>query len=245
MNARVRPLLLIVLLCLLLPSCRRPSFNNVISPEQEDTIGDWAAAQIQSEAIGPVDPDVIAEVDAVTKRLNVVFPLPKPPRILISDTDAYTVTSLPGEWIVISSETVTLFANQPDALAGLLAHEYAHVEHDDAMDEMTDALGPDSMLDMTTQGKYTETSNIAVQLMNFGHTPDVEAMADAEGVRLAASAGYDPHGILTAIDVLQKITPVTDAEWLVVHPVNSKRIGQLIADIANQNTNRKVSPNGG
>lgn len=225
-------LLFILVTCLFVSGCRTPSFKSAITPIQEKTIGDWAAAQIQSESSSPPDPLIAAQVSDITRKLNAALPALPPPRILISDTDTYTLTSLPGNWIVISAKMVTLLHDKPDALAGVLAHEYAHVANDDALKEMTDALGSDTMVNLTTQGKYTDTSNVAVQLMNIGHNIDDEYRADNEGVRIAAAAGYDPRGILDAIAVFKSVTPSSDAQWLVVHPVTAKRIKMLNNEVA-------------
>jgi predicted Zn-dependent protease len=222
--------LLVSAACFGMSGCRTPCFNNGITPEQEKTIGDWAAAQIQSESIGPIDPSVLKDVSTITMRLNAE--VTTPPRILISDSDTYTVSSLPGGWLVISAKTVILMKGNPNALAGLLAHEYAHIEHDDALKKITGAVGSENLVNLTTQGKYTDTSNIAVQLTNLGNSFKDEYSADAEGVRIAASAGYDPNGILSAIAMLQAVSPTTDAEWLIVHPVSALRLKLLNNDVA-------------
>lgn len=220
------------LFCLIVSGCRNPSATNAISPEQEKTVGDWAAAQIQSESVGPMDPSITAQVATITKRLNTAVDVKPLPRVLVSDSDAYTAASLPGGWVVVSAKMVTLLGANPDALAGILAHEYAHVEDDDALKQMTGAMGADTMVSLTIQGKYTEASNVAVQLMNFSHNMDDEEKADTEGVRIASSAGYDPKGILTAINTLEAVTPLSDAQWLAVHPVNAKRLRMLAGDVA-------------
>lgn|GEM_PF-6921523 len=217
----------ILTLCLLTTGCKTPSFKSAITQEQENTIGDWAAAQIQSESGAPPDPAISAQVTSIAKNMNAVLPALPPPHILVSDSDTYTVASLPGDWIVISAKTVVLLHDRPDALAGLIAHEYAHVEADDALKQMSNTLGSDTLVNLTAQGKYTDTSNIAVQLMNFSHNIDEEYRADAEGVRIAALAGYDPHGIVDAIAVLRAVTPTSDAQWLLVHPVTPKRLKLL------------------
>jgi predicted Zn-dependent protease len=223
MTARLASCLLIAAACLAVSGCKTPSSTTAITHDQEKTIGDWAAAQIQSEASGPTDPAIVAEVDGITKKLDGAVTC-EAPRILISDSDSYTVTSLPGDWVVISANTVTLFHDNPDALAGLLAHEFAHVENDDAGKQMINALGADAMVNITTQGKYTDASNVAVQLMNF-------------------AAGYDPNGIVVAIAKLKSVTPSTDAQWLVVHPVTPKRLKLLMRDVAAYSVARKTKSN--
>jgi predicted Zn-dependent protease len=242
MTARLASCLLIAAACLAVSGCKTPSSTTAITHDQEKTIGDWAAAQIQSEASGPTDPAIVAEVDGITKKLDGAVTC-EAPRILISDSDSYTVTSLPGDWVVISANTVTLFHDNPDALAGLLAHEFAHVENDDAGKQMINALGADAMVNITTQGKYTDASNVAVQLMNFGHSIQDEYKADAEGVRIADAAGYDPNGIVVAIAKLKSVTPSTDAQWLVVHPVTPKRLKLLMRDVAAYSVARKTKSN--
>jgi beta-barrel assembly-enhancing protease len=217
---------------LVLTGCRTPSDTTVINPTQEKTIGDWAASQIQSESIGPTDPAITVEVNEVAKRLDRAITAKTPPRILVSDSDSDIVTSLPGGWVIISAHMVELFAGNRDALAGVMAHEFAHVENDDAMRQMSDALGADTLVNMTTQGKYLDASNVAVQLTSFSHDLDDERHTDPEGVRIAYAAGYDPRGILTAIAMLKQVTPATEAFWLQVHPVTNKRIKLLMNDIA-------------
>jgi beta-barrel assembly-enhancing protease len=224
--------LLIVLCLILVPGCRTPSTSPIIDAEQEKTIGDWAAAQLQSESMGPTDPTVSNRVNAIVERLEAATPLKIEPTILVSDSNSYQAASLPGGWIVISAKMVQFFDGDPDALAGILAHEIAHVRNDDAMRQMTDALGADTMLNMTTEGKYSDASNVAVELLNFPHDINDEYRADSEGVQIATAAGYDPRGILTAINLLKNADNSSNPVWLQVHPLTSKRIKFLMNDIA-------------
>ena len=62
---------------------------------------------------------------------------------------------------------------------------------------------------------------------------DQERDADRLGVRYAAAAGYDPHGMLTVLDQLQKEAPVgAMAQFFSSHPPYPERREIVSQEIA-------------
>jgi predicted Zn-dependent protease len=71
-------------------------------------------------------------------------------------------------------------------------------------------------------------------LVSLSYGRDAELESDRWGVRLAASAGYDPRAMLGVIDVLDSLSRGNDQpEMLATHPKPANRaayVNEVLAD---------------
>lgn len=214
-----------------LSGCKTPSFGNEISASQEQQIGREEAAQLEGQCHvlhsadinGPVQ-EVAAAIQPLAMRLNPNELY----QVQVLDTEEENAFSLPGGWIYIDKGLLGRIGMDREMIGALIAHEAAHVALRHSIDRLSDAYGKAAMVDLLTRGGYQEAAEMALQLDMTNHSRDEEDVADALGVKMAASAGFDPAGLIKLIKTLQVPEPSLQcSEWLGTHPVTAARMRHL------------------
>lgn len=115
--------------------------------------------------------------------------------------------ALPGGQLIVTDHLINL-ATTPDEIAGVMAHEIAHVDHRHGMRTLLQATALPLMMiwiagDM--DGAADLLLNSPTLLLSASYSRDFEREADQTGTILAARAGYDPRALATIL------TKMTDA----------------------------------
>ena len=154
----------------------------------------------------------------------------------VIDSEGLNAFAAPGGYIVITLGLYNLLENEAQ-LAGVLAHEIAHVvrkHHLKALQktmkrEFWTDLGVKVVGDEKKREKLKELIRSGVQLYATGLDRKYEYDADLRGVVLAARAGYDPYALLDVLTTIDSINP--DSSELTVlmktHPPTAKRLDRL------------------
>lgn len=154
----------------------------------------------------------------------------------VIDSEGINAFAAPGGYIVITLGLYNLLENEAQ-LAGVLAHEIAHVvrkHHLKALQktmkrEFWTDLGVKAVGDEEKREKLEKLINSGVQLYASGLDRKYEYDADLRGVVLAARAGYDPYALLDVLTTIDSISP-DSAELTVLmktHPPTAERLDQL------------------
>ncbi|GAB2876044.1 M48 family metalloprotease [Pseudoduganella ginsengisoli] len=199
-----------------------PLYNNAAAQRYVNQVGQWVAAQ--------------GERSDLTWRFAV-----------LDDAEANAFAA-PGGYIFITRGLLYGLRNEAE-LAGVLAHEIAHVlrKHQLAAIKKAarTALGKEFLSEKAEQkmarsgnGQLTplfrELSNIGTTLYARGLDKDDEYEADRMAVVLAARAGYNPYGLPSVLQTLQTVN--ADHEGLALmfktHPPFNARLDALSAVMA-------------
>ena len=140
--------------------------------------------------------------------------------------------ALPGGPIVVF-EGLLRRATRADQVAGVLGHEMSHVTLRHGMRGVVRSAG----LRMGVAILFGDTGAIgqlatgaSVDAVLNGYSRDQEREADAEGVRMAAAAGFDPMGMAEFFDILRR-EPGTQVpgllRWFSTHPDSGERIANV------------------
>jgi predicted Zn-dependent protease len=154
--------------------------------------------------------------------------------------------AMPGGFIAINSGLI-LATNNENELAGVMAHETAHVTQRHIVRGLIDQshaglmstaamlaailLGatagrgsPDAM-----EGAILATQSAAIQ-HQINYTRANEFEADRIGIGTMASAGYDPLGMASFFQTLDRNSPdpsrVKAVEFLIDHPLSAERVAE-------------------
>ena len=132
--------------------------------------------------------------------------------------DEVNAAALPGGRMVVLSG---LFkdVNEPDALAGILAHEIAHVRRRHVARAMVRQLGMSAIVTLLGGGSVAGTAN---GLLDMRFTRLAEAEADADAVATLRRVGIDPRPTARALAGLGKLDG-TIPQWLRDHPASAGR----------------------
>lgn len=206
---------------------------NSFTPGDDVELGQ-AAAEAVLDRLAPLkDAEVARFVGRIGRRLSDAIPaeLRQPMfRYDIGVLNVRDVTSFafPGGPIFISARMIEL-AGSEDALAGLLAHELAHVVLRHATAQLS-AGEPYQIGAITGRqvglsaaapmpGILERGANFSIASYFFRFAPAPESDADALGIKLAQAAGYDPNGLVEMVGALKGAGAAYGGlDWLGRHP---------------------------
>lgn len=116
--------------------------------------------------------------------------------------DTVNAFALPAGYIFIHTGLLS-YAQSDGELAGVLAHEIAHVDRRHSMKAISRTMGMSVLLQLVTnksskkrQEDILKIGVVAINLAQLGYSRDAEYEADAYGVKFMKSAGYPKEEIL-------------------------------------------------
>lgn len=218
--------------------CER-GLGNWYSLEKQIAMGRAYAQQVESSSKLIADPVISEYVNRIGQNLVRNSDAEVPFTIKIIDTDDINAFALPGGFFYVDSGLI-LAADDEAELAGVMAHEIAHVAACHAAREMSrgQLMNLASIpLIFVGGGIGYAIQNVAGLAMPMGFlkfTRNFESEADFLGVQYMYKAGYDPQS-LTAffekVKVLEKHKPGSLAKAFDTHPQTPDRIEKTQQEI--------------
>jgi predicted Zn-dependent protease len=220
-----------------------PAAITLVSVPQEIEIGREANTQVRKTTAELRDPQVTSYIARVGQRLARAAPGAKYPyTFAVADYREINAFSLPGGPVWINRGVLHASTNESQ-VAGVLAHEIAHIAQRHAANQLTKtllakwSLGALGAMLGNTGG--AGTAQIAGALVTNGvflkFSRDDEREADRVGVQIMRKAGWDARGMIELFEVLrreQKRDPGAVDVFFSTHPSPQDRIAQLTAAIA-------------
>jgi predicted Zn-dependent protease len=214
--------------------------GNWYSEDTEIKMGRLYASQIEKSTKFITDPVVVDYVNRVGQSIVKNSDCKVPFTIKIIDSDEINAMALPGGFFYVNSGLI-LNADEEAELAGVMAHETAHVCAHHAAREMTRMnyaqLGTIPLIFIggwTGYGIY-EAASLAVPITFLHFSRDFEAQADYLGIQYMYRAGYDPQAFISffeKVQALEKRKPGTVAKVFSDHPQTPDRILHSQEEIA-------------
>jgi predicted Zn-dependent protease len=179
------------------------------------------------------DPVVVEYVNRIGQNLVRNSDAKVPFTIKVLDSDDINAMALPGGFFYVNSGLI-LAADDEAELAGVMAHEIAHVAARHATREMTRAnyanFASIPLIFVGSWGVYEAASialNLALPLTFMKFSRGFEAEADYLGVQYMYKAGYDPQAFVSFFEKVkaqEKKKPGTLAKAFASHPPTPDRI---------------------
>jgi hypothetical protein len=216
--------------------------GNWYSTNWEIGTGKQYSMEIEKSSHLVTDPVVVEYINRIGQNLVKNSDSKVPFTIKVLDTDEINAMALPGGFFYVNSGLI-LACDSEDELAGVMAHEIAHVAAHHAAREMTKMnymqLGQIPLI-IFTQGTWTgygiyEASQLAVPLTFLQFSREYEAEADFLGIQYMYKAGYDPQGMVSIfekLDALEKHKPGALSKAFSDHPATPDRIAAVENEIA-------------
>jgi hypothetical protein len=214
--------------------------GNWYSTDSEIRMGRQYAAEIEKSTKFITDPTITEYVNRIGQNIVKNSDCKVPFTIKVIDSDEINAMALPGGFFYVNSGLI-LNADEEAELAGVMAHETAHVCAHHAAREMTRAnyaqLGTIPLIFIggwTGYGIY-EAASIGVPITFLHFSREFEAQADYLGVQYMYRAGYDPQAFISffeKVQALEKRKPGLVAKAFSDHPQTPDRIEHSQAEIA-------------
>jgi predicted Zn-dependent protease len=216
--------------------------GNWYSTDWEIRTGKQYSMEIEKSAHMVTDPVINEYVNRVGQNIVKNSDCKVPFTIKIIDSDEINAMALPGGFFYVNSG-LNMNADEEAELAGVMAHETAHVCAHHAARQQTKMnyaqIGSIPLI-IFTQGTWTgygiyEASQLAIPITFLQFSRSDEAEADWLGLQYMYKAGYDPQAYIQffeKIDALEKHKPGTLAKVFSDHPQTPDRIARSEEEIA-------------
>jgi predicted Zn-dependent protease len=206
--------------------------GNWYSLESEIKLGREYAQQVEASAKLVTDPVVNEYVNRIGQNLVRNSDAQVPFTIKVIDSDEVNAFALPGGFFYVNSGLI-LAADEEAELAGVMAHEIAHVAAHHYARQMTRAqwarLGTIPLIFVGGGVGYAvyEAAGFGIPLTFMKFQRNFEAEADYLGLQYMYKTGYDPQAFVTFFEKIQakeKKKPGTLAKAFASHPQTPDRI---------------------
>lgn len=147
-------------------------------------------------------------------------------KIAALDVPVFNAAALPGGHIVIFKSAIT--ETEPDELAGLVAHEIAHVRRRHVTEALIRELGISALIGLFAGTVGTN----AEQLVALSYSRENEAEADADAIAMLRRANISPVPTAKMFQRLakdRKEGSLYGAEFLSSHPLSEARSRRFAA----------------
>ena len=207
---------------------------NFYSLEKEIALGKQLATEVERQAKIVDDPIIAEYINRVGQNIVRNSDAKVPFTIKVLDTEEVNAFALPGGFFFVNSGLI-LKADTEAELAGVMAHEIAHVACRHATRQQTKGdlmeIGAiaGSMLTGWTWTGYAirQGMSLAIPLTMLQFTRAEERQADHFGLQYLYKSGYDPRSFVDffeKIETMEKRKPGSIAKVFMTHPMNDDRI---------------------
>jgi predicted Zn-dependent protease len=202
------------------------------SLDREIALGHQLSIEVERSCKLVTDPVVTEYVNRIGQNLVRNSDARVPFTIKVLDTDEVNAFALPGGFFYVNSGLI-LAADDEAELAGVMAHEIAHVAARHATKNMTRAqiwnMASVPLIFVGGPAAYiiSEVASLAIPMTYLKFSRDAEREADLLGLEYDYAAGYDPHAFVEFFEKLnldgtRKHSLLAKA--FATHPMNADRI---------------------
>ena len=208
------------------------------STEKEVRLGRELAAEVDRQAKFVDDPTITEYVNRVGQNIVLHSDSKVPFTIKVIDSDEVNAFALPGGFFYVNKGLILAADNEAE-LAGVMAHEIAHVAARHAVENQTKAslleygaIAGSIFLGGIPGMIYQNTAGIGLLGIFMKFSRGAEEEADKLGVQYMYAAGYDPGAMATMFEKLEaknKKKPGLIARAFASHPAPPDRRATALA----------------
>ncbi|CAN5834395.1 hypothetical protein BH20ACI4_BH20ACI4_20240 [soil metagenome] len=211
------------------------------SQETEMKIGRQLSLQVEQQAKLVDDPIITEYVNRVGQNIVLHSDAKVPFTIKVIDSDEVNAFALPGGFFYVNKGLILAADNEAE-LAGVMAHEIAHVAARHAMENQGKGtlINYGALAGIIFGGPIVSTvlqngGGIFAGLAMLKFTRGAEEEADKLGVQYLYASGYDPTAMATMFEKLaskNKKKPGSLAKLFTMHPQSDDRRDSSLALVA-------------
>jgi predicted Zn-dependent protease len=240
--------------CTVNPATGQKEFTGLLPASQEASVGASEHQNVQKTYGNFISGPIADYVDRIgqkiaanTERTDVQY------KFYVIDSPIVNAFAVPGGYIYLSRGLLAL-ANSEAELAGVIAHEIAHITARHAASRMSQGvlvgLGAAILSAATGSDAVGQVANVGSDLYIKSYSRGQESQADELGVRYLARAGYDPNAMASFLRSLdaqtkldQRIAGQSEGQgmnYFSTHPVTTDRVSHASALAVNYQGGQNV-----
>ncbi len=221
---------------------------NLISVDEEKDLGAQLSHDVEKEIelvedeelnayVASIGNRIVRSLTAEERQFNYTFKV-----VNSADVNAF---ALPGGYIYVNMGLLCFARNEAE-LAGVVAHEVAHVVRRHGTERLTQAFGAQILAEAVLGNNPSIWSQIVAQavatagFLNYSRSQEEEA--DQIGVVVMHRAGWNPEGLVEFFQLLLKAQGEAPEgvlgvlnKWLSSHPLTEDRVENTQQIIAEEN----------
>jgi beta-barrel assembly-enhancing protease len=210
----------------------------LISVQDEVAMGREAQKQVKQQVPDLTDRQVNAYVAGIGRRLSARATGPKYPySFTVANYREINAFALPGGPVWIHRGAIAAAGNEAQ-LAGVLAHEIAHISQRHAADQITKQLVANGFIGLLGavlgNDRSAQAAQMGARVLAGGYmlkfSRDDEREADAAGAAIMRRAGWDAREMIAFMETLRKEQgrdPASLQVFLSSHPAPGERAERL------------------
>lgn len=202
-----------------------------VTDQTEQRLGDlfWTVFEKSGKEVKNIE--VVNAIDSIITKICTANDIDRKklkPHVLISDE--INAFALPNGHIVINTALI-LKSERQDELAGVLAHELAHIQLNHVMEKLVKEIGLSMLISMTTGSKGSEAiKESARMLSSSAFDRKLEKAADIKAVEYLVNAKVNPEKFA---EFLYKFAEAERDDhilstWINTHPDSKSRAEYII-----------------
>jgi predicted Zn-dependent protease len=210
--------------------------TNILSRNEEIQIGKEGARGLESRYRLSTNQSDIALVQGIGNRIVSANNLNGWPwTFKVIDDPTVNAVSLPGGPVYVFRGLLDALGRNESELAGVMAHEIAHVEKRHAAKQYSSQVIAMGGISVFTGGDTQTLVQLANMLLQLEYSRGDEYDADTTGIGYMYRAGFDPWGLVRFFEKLQRLNNegqgnvVTNV--LRTHPLTRDRIERAKQEI--------------
>ncbi len=195
---------------------------------QDDLLAFFAAIEDQDQVRICEAAAGRAALDRLVARLGSAVDSPYVYKVVVVDLDVTNAFALPGGHVVIFDGLLE-FAEAPEEVAGVLAHEMGHVIHRHSTQSMVRQLGLSLIFDFLMGGGGSIGAELGSLVLALSYSREAELQADGTGIEILQEAGLRPIGLAAFFKRLQSDTGDVTGPFQILstHPSFAARLDRL------------------
>jgi Zn-dependent protease with chaperone function len=203
----------------IIPIEREIAFGKTVTRQMERFLGGESYGDLVCD-----DPEGQVALQNLLARLTQNSDLTYQINLSVFDHEMINAFAAPGGQVVLLRGLIDA-AETPEEIAGVLAHEIAHVESRDPTRGALRATGSAGILSMVL-GDFTGGAAIALigeHMLSASYTREAEAAADRFALDMLASANVSAQGFARFFDSLKDMEGFELPAYLSTHPASADR----------------------
>lgn len=203
----------------------------------ERDLGETLAAELRLVTKIADDPEQLKWLREICERLGQVSEVPGfRYRCELTESETPVAIGLPGGYFFVSRSLIDFCEHGADEVAFVIAHETVHLVRRHTWDRMIQqsALRAASFAAGRAGVLSGWVRQQGLPMLRSAHSKDFEFEADAEGLALMRTAGFDPEAALSFLKRVGQLGPDPEklGEYLASHPAPLERIARLQSHLA-------------